>query len=496
MIRKWGKWRWLYKLALALGFVPAGHAQAQNSPGVEVLPIRVAHSAQPDEKIAAQPDLTAPPLDFSAVSTPVTNVDPVSVIPNFFGGFVARGTQACFTNRTSRLLNFQGSGAEGFGGPAHINAPVIVTGPGGPYTLNNDITYPNPGVGGPLGENGELTPLIRANFPGATFVSGNAVYNNPSDIDFFYNYLFTSGLDVCVNLPNPAGGGLVGRNKYFDNGSPLPHDRVYFFYNHVGNFPGLGTPFDINRYVFGVEKTFFNGLASVEVRIPFAGTASSDQYGGQPLATNQTEFGNVGLVLKGVLFRTPNFVISTGMAVSAPTADDSRLLIGNTPVVTIQNQTWILQPLFGMAYAPNDRFYAQFGAQFDFDPQGNPVRALNGNGGLTRVGTLNDQNYVFLHSAVGYWIWQNVTGGSFRGLALQGELLYDRSIGTRDIVQTGNVTVADLGNNLDVLNATTGVIYRLSNNAVVSFGVSLPLGGTRLYDYNLIAQVNLLFGPR
>jgi hypothetical protein len=327
-------------------------------------------------------------------------------------------------------------------------------------------------------------------------VNGAAILNTNNAQNMFYNYLLstgqiTPGSIVCVNLANPSGGGLVGRNNFFDDGSPVPHDRVYFFYNHIGDFQGLGANFEINRYVFGVEKAFFDNLCSIELRVPFAGTANSDQIAGQGLSVDHTEFGNLGLALKAALCRTANFLVSVGLGLSFPTADDSRLFLNGQPVIAIQNHAVLLEPLLGIAWAPSNRLYAQLGLQFELDPSGNPVQALNTAGNLYRAGTLRDQDYVFLSGAVGYWVYQN-SDSWLSGVALQGELHYDTSFGPQRSVQDANVLVSDFSH-VDALNGTAGVICNFGQHASFSLGVSFPLTGDRLYDWNLIAQLNCRF---
>jgi hypothetical protein len=432
--------------------------------------------------------------------------DPISRVPDFFGGFMgggiraSRNTLTTQTTTTSRPLTFTGSGAEG-GGFRNLVPPYVgPTGPGGPYSLTApipilDLNFPT----FRLGQNPEFTPQVTAKFPGATFVSGGGTFRDAEIADFFYNYLFTTthttttGQNISVNLPNPAGGGLVGRNDYFDNGSAVPQDRVYFFYNHVESFQGLERGFDVNRYVFGFEKTFLDQRFSVECRVPFAGTADSDQGGGDGMAVNQTEFGNVGLAVKGVVYRTPNFLVSLGLGFSLPTASDSRLFVGDVPVIVVQNRTCLLQPLLGVAWAPNDRFYSQAGVQFDFDPSGNPVQVLSPNGTLSRVGVLNDQTYAQVNAAAGYWAYQNKTA-FLSGIALQGELHYDSSFGRRDTVQDGINSISDLSSGINALTGSTGAIVRFGERSNLSIGVSFPLAGDRLYDWNVIAQVNFRFG--
>src|SRR5262249_17318931 len=216
---------------------------------------------------------------------------------------------------------------------------------GGPYNISSNVTgtvtaFPK----AILDQNSELTGLIDAKFPGATFVDGTG---DVETADVLFNYLFTTGRIIpgqviCVNLPNPSGGGAVGRNKFFDDGSPVPQDRVYFLYNRVDGFQGLGTGFDINRYVLGVEKTFWDGLFSVEVRVPFAGTANSDQVAGQELSVDHAEFGNLGLAFKAALYRTPHFLVSAGLGLSFPTCDDSRMLLNGQPVSNIRTEAVLL----------------------------------------------------------------------------------------------------------------------------------------------------------
>ena len=421
--------------------------------------------------------------------------DPISRVPNFFGDFFARDGQATRAmSLPPQTLTYTGVGGEGAGFTL-IPAPITINGPGGPYTLTHSIpvgTYPNFS----LSQNLELTSLVQSHFPGAAYVDGGGSFLLDNSSEFLYHYLFTSSSQIHLNLANPSGGGLVGRNDYYDNGSAVPQDRVYFFYNHVGSVQGLGNSFDVNRYVVGAEKTFLDNLFSVEVRVPFAGTANSDQTVGQPLAVDHAQFGNIGLALKGVLYRTPNFIASVGMGLSLPTADDSRLLVNGIPVVAIRNEAVLLQPMLGVAWAPNDRLYAQAGVQFDVDPSGNKVQGLNSDGVLSTVGRLHDQSYAYLKGATGYWIYQN-TEGPLTGIALQSELNFDRSFGPGGSVQDNSVSVSGLGYNSNVFTGSLGAILRFQERLNVSFGVSCPLGGDHLYSWNAVAQLNYQFGaPR
>lgn len=511
-MKGWGrKAGWLGKCVFGttLGLGQLGNPLlAQQLPPEQPVPLAIVAQAP-----AAQPDL--PPADPSLPPTVIptgeapagdplapawVSADPINRVPNFMGDFFARGLRGC--QPVDRLLTFNGGGegnVDGDNAAIGFFFPLDVNGPGGPYQIFSNIEGVDLGNAPIFAavENVELTGLVRANFPGARFIGGTldltGVFQNTEPREFILNYLLRQ--NVCVSLPNPAGGGLVGRNKYFDNGTPMPHDRVYFFYNHVGGFQGLGTGFDVNRYVFGFERTYFDNRVSVEVRLPFAGTANSDQVLGRELAVDDAEFGNLGVLVRTVVYRTPNFVAIVGLGFSAPTADDSQLLVAEIPVIAIENRTWLLQPIFGMAWAPNDSFYAQFGMQFDFDPSGNPVEVLTP-GGLSRIGVLHDQGYYYLSGAIGSWVYQN-NAGTLSAVALQGELHLNQSLGGSDSVTDGTTTVTDLGGDISAFYGTTGAIFQFGERTRLAVGVSFPLGGDQLYDWNLIAQLNYQFGaPR
>jgi hypothetical protein len=540
MKSKWrGKRGWLGKLFCggALGLSGASESlQAQTlpdskspveavSPGTQLPPANPVDPNPPPNSLTTIPGLEN--LDPLAPAW----VDPVSRVPNLFGGFFATSLQATQAGTTYQTflpgktvttpLHLTGVGAEGNTGtqiiplstaaaakPAIPSNVIMVNGPGGPYILTSIIPVSNPHSLNtvPLTQNAELTNLVHAKYPSATFVDGSVTFTNlfsfNAPANFYYDYLATSTTppqvinhttpQLTASLPNPAGGGLVGRNLYFENGTAMPQDRVYFFNNYVGNFQVPGNSLGINSFVFGAEKTFFDGRMSVELRVPFAGTANRDQSADQGFSVDQVEFGNIGLAVKGVVYRTPNFLASVGLGFSLPTAGTSQMSVAGTPILDILNRTCLLQPLLGLAWAPNDRFYAQAGLQFDLDPIGNQVKGLNTSGGLSNIGVLHDPGYSYLNAATGYWLYRG-NAGIFTGLAVQSELDYYASLGRQNAVQSGGLTVTDSSSSINVLNFTPGAIFEFGSRTRLSLGVSFPITGDRLYSWNLITQFNFNF---
>ena len=138
---------------------------------------------------------------------------------------------------------------------------------------------------------GDTVALAAPNMIGDLLGAGRSV-------SFFYQRtmgsVFINGTGA-TNISNP---------KVAENNSPLPEDRIYFRYNYfkdalsvVGDTgetvfdPTLGLSrtsaprfrgitasksYDVNAFTFGGEKTFFNGRFSIEARVPFSHTLSSD----------------------------------------------------------------------------------------------------------------------------------------------------------------------------------------------------------------------------
>lgn len=226
-----------------------------------------------------------------------------------------------------------------------------------------------------------------------------------------------------------------------DNNSPIPRDRVSFRYNHFHNalqvtgisnqvFGATGQQsginagqsddpstrtvgdaireFNVNMYTFGFEKTFFDRMLSLELRVPFATSVASklDFQAGRitsftgsfdaanppnaifntqftpqdTLGRESTEFGNLQLIFKGLLTESPCWALAGGVGVLIPTAQDARVRVQDfagdvvfqqTSIqrfreFRIDNETWALSPYLAAVATPNDRLFAQGFLQFDF----------------------------------------------------------------------------------------------------------------------------------
>lgn len=336
---------------------------------------------------------------------------------------------------------------------------------------------------------------------GAT--SDNELFINGNDSDGFWGY------DYYISIPTPGGtvaaapGASIGRQKLSENTSPIPRDRVFVNYNYFNNTPLAAGGVDVHRVTPGFEKTFFNGRASFEMRTPFATTLDSVVALDGVTNTNNTEFGNMTMYLKALLYNNDAFAISSGLGVAVPTADDFAFTQGGTTLVKVENQSVHLLPFAAMLYTPNERFFAQAMLQMDVDANGNPV-SVSGydgttfTGNLTQIGRPYDYTYMYLDFNVGYWTYLAPNSGRIiTGFAPMFEVHVNQTVGaasaTRQVVDTVPWAFTSPGS-LNSVNATIGATMLIRDSATLSLGYGTPIGGIDQFDGEFRLSFNWLFG--
>jgi len=362
--------------------------------------------------------------------------------------------------------------------------------------------------------------------------------------------LLGAGKSVSFFLNRDGGSGFINtiissnvvNPKIAENNSPLPQDRISFRYNLFANAetltglsditmpapnlgvgrtlrPSVNVHFDVNQYTFSGEKTFFDGLVSAEVRVPFQTTLSSNinyltgiatgmgpalDAAGKPIFQNQatggffqggpfpavnainvtptpqntrgsddTEFGNMSVILKGLLYRSDVFAFSGGVGFGIPTANDTHVTVtdylgsvdfNNVGLqrirdFNIKNQTWGVSPFLAMLFTPNDRFFAQGFLQIEVPVNKSEIDytetiPINANPGLL-VGQfltdpsrppdvrntpfsvtdhIRDQTLMHLDFGTGYWVFRDSHQDWLTGLAPTLELHYTHSLNSADVV--------------------------------------------------------------
>jgi hypothetical protein len=218
-------------------------------------------------------------------------------------------------------------------------------------------------------------------------------------------------------------------------------------------------------------------MASVQVRVPFVDTFSSDISVLDPVGTD-VAFGNVQIALKGVLHQDCCSVYSVGMGIDLPTADDITFYNGPNEVLEIENEAVLLSPyVAGLKYL-NDCTFVQSFAQVSFPLEGNTVDEL-GDTNKIDLPTL-----LYVDVSVGRWLSQDCCGNGVIALA---ELHYTEAL---DDDAVPSVSVG----NFELLNATLGATV-VRDCWTITPAVVLPLlsSPNRAFDYELALYINRFF---
>lgn len=305
----------------------------------------------------------------------------------------------------------------------------------------------------------------------------------------------------------------AGAFKISDNDSPWPQDRVFLTYNYF-NVPrssvttyGFGQPqtaqlgTNLHRETLGVEKTFFNGYFSVEVRLPFSqfqgGSGLQEVNTGNGTALvpvgigDDALLGDLTILWKYVLFNWHDrFLFTGGMNTTLPTSEGTtavtpptafNLFAGpnetvgfpkpnpNVPARTFQVETLhttLLQPWVGYLWRGDNFFFQGFTA-------------------VLVPTDWRDVSFIFNDLSFGYWIYRN-PDRFLSGVAPVAEIHLNTPLNHRG-------GQAEPIGYPDTLNLTGGMILNLGRSSTLTLGVATPVTGVRNFNIEGIAQFNWHF---
>ena len=305
--------------------------------------------------------------------------------------------------------------------------------------------------------------------------------------DFFsnaYNYSFLSAGPTGA-APSVAVGGGDRQYKWAENNSPFPTNRFFFNYHHFHNavIDINGSERNVDRYTFGLERTFLDGWVSAEVRVPFANTVKSNPVAFVDTDLDATEFGRLAFAFKALLARSDDCAVSIGLGLVLPTGDDY-VVSGDVDFNRFENGSLILEPFLGIYHAPHRSVFSQFFLQADFDATGSDVVVDS------TSGTLQTQSLLMLDYSVGYWLCERRSSGIVRGIAPMLELHYTTTLEDQDYGPFRGMGVFVEDDRRDVLNITGGLFFQLGTNSTLKVGAVSPLrdGTDKLFDSEIGVQ--------
>lgn len=278
----------------------------------------------------------------------------------------------------------------------------------------------------------------------------------------------------------------------------LPTDRVIFVYNHFHNavelkhFSGAGPQSDVenvDQYTIGFEKTFGDGLWSVEARMPFAGDSDLAV---TDIGIDSGHVGNLAITLKRLLYSDDDVALAAGLAVTAPTGSDTHFNIANGAArITVENEAVHLLPYLGLLTTPADDWFVHAFAQVDVAANGNGLSYFTPIGFPTTLnGAVTEQTLMYLDLSIGHWWYRSDEDDGLTGLASVIEFHYTTSLNDAHSSDLGGVGFFNLGNGFnrfDVVNMTVGLHTEWSTNTAIRTALVVPLGNEedRFFDSEL-----------
>ena len=281
--------------------------------------------------------------------------------------------------------------------------------------------------------------------------------------------------------------------KITDNQSPIPQDRVYFTFNYYNNLnyavnSRIRSPVDaiqVYRYIFGLEKTFLNGNASIGIRDGLNNLSSRSRVPG--LGGTSTAFGDLNIYSKFILWQnwdvavaradaygrqtvSPGVnggLISGGLSTTLPTGPGA--FAGAPGSVSYRNTA--LQPFIGYYFRRGD-FYLQ-----GFEAINVPLDA-------------RDVTLLFHDVAVGYYFLQNPDPSALVSAA---SATFEVHV-NNPLNHRGVFNLSDPVGTADVVDLTYGINVLMSNRALFSTAIVTPVTGPRPFDFEVVGLLNVYFG--
>jgi hypothetical protein len=290
----------------------------------------------------------------------------------------------------------------------------------------------------------------------------------------------TTNIPLVTRVPLGFGGGSL---KVGENQSPMPTDRAFLTFNYYnglrapesGAAPHLSTvttvingiPATVSTLIpgpptsnlfnqmFGFEKTFLDGGASIGMRLPFGQLNGDGSLG-------QQDIGDMSWLLNYAFYRdtTTGNVLSAGIMATLPTGPQQYTTAGNI-------HPSLVQPFFGYRWSI-DRFYIQ---------------------GFTSSALPTDPRFVtglFNDVGAGYWLYRSASRSDFVSAIVPTVEAHM----TTPLNHRGPDSVINVP---DFVALTGGVHFFFANRALLTVGVTTPVTGPRVFPVEAVAQFNFRF---
>jgi hypothetical protein len=264
--------------------------------------------------------------------------------------------------------------------------------------------------------------------------------------------------------------------KIADNQSPRPQDRVFISFNYYNDLnyetnTRLGAPIrdmQVYREVFGFEKTFFDGNASIGLRMPLNSLTAVSPLRGFGLGT--TSVGNLDIFTKVILWQDTQTgsLVSGGLAVTTPTGPTP---FAGAPRSVVGFQDAQIQPFLGFIWN-RGRFYAQ---------------------GFDSVSVATDPNDVTMYySDLGFG-YAAYTSRDSRAWLKAIVPTFETHVNV-PLNHRGALRFNDPAGTADMVDLTFGTNFLVGQRSLLSVALVEPITGPRPFNFEWAVFLNVWFG--
>ena len=262
--------------------------------------------------------------------------------------------------------------------------------------------------------------------------------------------------------------------KIADNQTPMPVNRISYGFNYFNDVNEainrrFGYPIGgMQAYAhnFGLEKTFLDQTASIGLKIPLNTLTADSPF--TNIGKTSTSLGNLSVYFKYALWmdRERNRVVTTGLAVTAPTGPTS---FGGSNYLRSFNFTQI-QPYLSFLWT-EDRWYVMAYSSLEVPTDS------------------RDVTMCFNDLGVGYYAYRNADpNGWIKAIVPTGEVHVNTPLNHRDYNNFN-----DIAGTPDVVDMTGGLNINLGQCSLLSLGVVTPVTGPRPFSIETLFLFNVFY---
>lgn len=275
-------------------------------------------------------------------------------------------------------------------------------------------------------------------------------------------------------------------SKVSENNSALPQDRIGVNFSalqdvSIGRRAATPVIDNLQEYRFFVEKTIFDGAASLDFFVPIYNSTESQITTIQEFIVGPQvhgEFGDLAFGIKGLLHKSDSLAVSLGLRVEAPTRQDVLIDLSMT---RLNDDVWHFTPYLAMQSSLTPNLFVNGFAAYRLNSTTMNASSVEG------TFSIREPTYLMVDGSVGYWLIRRPHRRGLTGLASILELHYTTTPEREDLLTKAGIPTTGVAlGHTDYLNLTAGLTSRWNERVSVTGAFAVPLRSNAIYSNNSV----------